>query len=116
MRPLDALFGMTSKVVHIHDAYDEVVGAAWLRNMRKTGHVTYSGLYGVRTLPGSGQPRVRVVFPLPLGSMQVFLKALGRAGRQLPSALADRRDRHRRRISRVGAQRRYAQRTPHPSE
>ncbi|MFI7607889.1 hypothetical protein ACIBTV_22485 [Micromonospora sp. NPDC049366] len=74
MRPLDASFGMTSDVVHIHDAYGEVVGAAWLRNMRKTGHVAYSGLYGVRTLPGSRQPSVRVVFPLPLGSFQVFLR------------------------------------------
>src|SRR5258705_13921052 len=42
--------------------------------MRKTGHVTYSGLYGVRTLPGSGQPSVRVLFPLALGSLQVFLR------------------------------------------
>ncbi len=74
MRPLDASFGMNSKVVHIHDRHGEVVGSAWLRNMRKTGHVTYSGLYGVKTLPGSGQPSVRVVFPLPLGSLQVFLK------------------------------------------
>ncbi|MDG6103052.1 hypothetical protein Daura_16220 [Dactylosporangium aurantiacum] len=74
MRPLDASFGMSSEVVHIHDAAGAVAGAAWLRNMRKTGHVTYSGLYGVRTLPGSAQPSVRVVFPLPLGSVQIFLK------------------------------------------
>jgi hypothetical protein len=74
MRPLDASFGMTSKVVHIHDAHGDVVGSAWLRNMRKTGQVTYSGLYGVRALPDSQQPSVRVVFPLPLGSLQVFLK------------------------------------------
>lgn len=74
MRPLDASFGMTSRVVHIHDSHGEVVGSAWLRNMRKTGHVTYSGLYGVRSLPGNGQPSVRVVFPLPLGSLQVFLR------------------------------------------
>ena len=59
MRPLEASFGMTSKVVHIHDAHGKVAGSAWLRNMRKTGHVTYSGLYGVRTLPGSRQPSVR---------------------------------------------------------
>lgn len=74
MRPLDVSFGMTSQVVHIHQADGEVFGAAWLRNMRKTGHVTYSGLYGVNTLPGKDQPSVRVVFPLPLGSLQVYLK------------------------------------------
>jgi hypothetical protein len=73
MRPLDVSFGMTSKVVHIHDAQGDVVGSAWLRNMRKTGLVTYSGLYGVKSLPGNNQPSVRVVFPLPLGSLQVFL-------------------------------------------
>lgn len=74
MRSLDAAFGMTSKVVHIHNQDGAVVGSAWLRNMRRTGHVTYSGLYGVRTLPGSDQPSVHVAFPLPLGSFQVFLK------------------------------------------
>lgn len=74
MHPLDVSHGMTSEVVHVHDAAGRVVGAAWLRNMVKTGRVTYSGLYGVETLPGSTQPSVRVVFPLPLGSLQVYLR------------------------------------------
>ncbi len=74
MRPLDVAYGMDSTVVHVHDATDAVVGAAWLRNMRATGATTYSGLYGVRRLPGNDQPSVRVVFPLPLGSVQVYLR------------------------------------------
>jgi len=80
MHPLDASHGMTSEVVHLHDSGGHVVGAAWLRNMVKTGTVTYSGLYGVNSLPGHSQPSVRVVFPLPLGSIQVYLR---------PSAGAD---------------------------
>jgi len=74
MRPLDVSFGMDSSVVHIHDADGAVSASAWLRTMRKTGETTYSGQYGTATLPGSGQPSVRVVFPLPLGCLPVLLR------------------------------------------
>jgi hypothetical protein len=77
MRPLDVCLGMDSTVVHIHDAAGAHHGAAWLRTMRKTGRITYSGLYGLARLPGHEQPSVRVVFPLPLGSVQVFLRPSG---------------------------------------
>jgi len=73
MHPLDVSFGMDSEVVHIHDSRDCVVGSGWLRTMRKTGATTYSGQYGTATLAGTGQPSVSVVFPLPLGSLAVFL-------------------------------------------
>lgn len=89
MRPLDVSYGMDSKVIHVHDRHGNVLGAAWLRNMIKTGSTTYSGLYGVATLPGSAQPSVRVVFPLPLGSVQVFLRPSvdGKGGFHLRSPL-----------------------------
>lgn len=74
LHPLDVSYGMDSNVVHVHDRDGRVTGAAWLRNMRKTGATTYSGLYGTQLLPGHAQPSVRVVFPLPLGSVQVFLR------------------------------------------
>ena len=74
MRPLDVSFGMDSSVVHIHDHDDAVVSSAWLRTMHKTQETTYSGEYGVATLPGSGQPSVRVVFPLPSGWLPVLLR------------------------------------------
>jgi hypothetical protein len=74
MRPLDCSYGMDSRVIHVHDRDGKVLGAAWQRTMSKTGSITYTGLYGVSTLPGSAQPSVRVVFPLPLGSVQVFLR------------------------------------------
>lgn len=73
MRPLDVSMGMDSDVVHVHDATGTVVGAAWLRTMRKTGETTYSGQYGIAHLPGSDQPVVRVVFPLTIGWLPVFL-------------------------------------------
>lgn len=72
-RPLDVSWGMDSTVVHLHDGSGVVVAAAWQRSMRKTRETTYSGLYGTTTLPGSDQPRVRVVFPLPRGWLPVFL-------------------------------------------
>jgi hypothetical protein len=89
MRPLDVSFGMDSQVVHVHDANGDHAGSAWLRTMRKTGSTTYSGLYGTTTLPGHDQPSVRVVFPLPLGSVQVFLRpsADGSGGFHLRSPL-----------------------------
>jgi hypothetical protein len=42
-----------------------VLGAAWLRTLRRTGKTIYSGWYGAAALPGRDQPSVRVVFPLP---------------------------------------------------
>lgn len=74
MRPLDVSLGIDSEVVHIHDGDGSVVGAAWLRSVRKTGAVIYSGQYGTVTLPGSEQPSVRVVFPLPVGCLPVLLR------------------------------------------
>lgn len=74
MRPLDVSFGMDSRVVHLQGGDGRVVGAAWLRTMRKTGTTTYSGLYGVTQLPAQQQPSVRVVFPLPRGCLSVFLR------------------------------------------
>jgi len=74
MRPLDVSFGMDSQVVQLHGPDDAVVGAAWLRSMRKTGATTYSGLYGITELPSQRRPSVRVVFPLPRGCLSVFLR------------------------------------------
>jgi hypothetical protein len=73
MRPLDVSHGMTSEILHIHDASGTVAGSAWLRTMVKTGKVIVSGLYGVTRLPGRAQPSLRALFPLPLGSLQIFL-------------------------------------------
>jgi hypothetical protein len=74
LRPLDVAKGMESRVVSLRDAGGRQLGAAWLRTLRSTGQVVYSGWYGAVQLPRSRGPSIRVVFPLPNGSVAVFLR------------------------------------------
>jgi hypothetical protein len=60
-------------------AQGEQVAAMWLRRLRSTGAVVFSGLYSVVELP-SGEPAVRVVFPLPEGRLVVLLRAVNAPG------------------------------------
>jgi hypothetical protein len=86
MRSLDLARGMSSAVTPlVRDGAQ--VGALWLRRLRATGGIVFSGLYGVVALPGSGEPVVRVTFPLPRGRLVVLLRptATGRGGLRLTS-------------------------------
>lgn len=86
MRSLDLARGMASAVTPlVRDG--EQVGALWLRRLRATGGIVFSGLYGVVRLPGSGEPAVRVTFPLPRGRLVVLLRpsATARGGLRLTS-------------------------------
>ena len=74
LRPLDTALGMDSRVTTLRSSTGEQLGAAWLRTLRSTGQVVYSGWYGVSQLPESPSPSIRVVFPLPNGSVTVFLE------------------------------------------
>lgn len=74
LRPLDTALGMDSRVTTVRSPAGEQLGAAWLRTLRSTGQVVYSGWYGVTQLPVPASPSVRVAFPLPHGSVTVFLK------------------------------------------
>ena len=74
LRPLDAAQGMDSRVVTVRDVNGVQLGAAWLRTLRSTGQTVYSGWYGTAVLPGATRPSVRVMFPLPNGSVTVFLR------------------------------------------
>jgi len=74
LRPLDAAHGMDSRVVTVTDPAGARLGAAWLRTLRSSGQTVYSGWYGSALLPGASHPSVRVVFPLPNGSVTVFLR------------------------------------------
>jgi hypothetical protein len=74
LRPLDTALGIDSQVLSVHGVGGELHGAAWLRRLRATGAFIYSGWYGTVTLPGATQPSVRVAFPLPNGSVTVFLR------------------------------------------
>lgn len=74
LRPLDVAHGMSSTVTPlVRDGRQ--VAASWLRRLRSTGDVLFSGLYGVVDLDGSGSPAVRVTFPLPNGRLVVLLEA-----------------------------------------
>lgn len=73
MRSLDLARGMSSSVTPLVRDGSQV-GALWLRRLRATGNIVFSGLYGVVRLPGSGEPAVRVTFPLPRGRLVVLLR------------------------------------------
>ena len=79
LRQLDVANGMDSRIVLIQDSSGSRVGAAWLRTLRATGQTVYSGWYGPVILPGAERPSLRVVFPLPNGSVMVFLRPEVRA-------------------------------------
>jgi hypothetical protein len=74
LRPLDTAYGMDSAVMAVKDHTGSQVGAAWLRTLRSTGQAIYSGWYSAELLPGAARPSVRVVFPLPNGSVTVLLR------------------------------------------
>ena len=74
LRPLDVAQGMESRVVSLRDSVGRQLGAAWLRTLRSTGQVVYSGWYGTVQLPRTLDPSIRVMFPLPNGSVAVFLR------------------------------------------
>ncbi|MGH8946136.1 MAG: hypothetical protein ACRDVL_08305, partial [Acidimicrobiia bacterium] len=50
-----------------------VLGSSWQRRLRSTGQTVF-GLYGIADLPHEPGRSIRVVFPLPNGSLTVFLR------------------------------------------
>ncbi len=62
LRPLDAARGIDSRVVTVVSDDGRQLGAAWLRTLRSTGQVVYSGWYGTAHVPRSDRPSIRVVF------------------------------------------------------
>ena len=72
---LDARLGTTSEVIQLVDPTSgELRYTGWLRTLRATGNVLYAGTYSVARVPGFDRPCVKVVFPLPNGNAQVFLR------------------------------------------
>jgi len=70
---------ITSRVVSLVSEDGDPIGVAWMRTLPATGQYVYSGWYGTATLPGSVRPCLRVVFPLPNGSLMVFLRPEARS-------------------------------------
>lgn len=90
LRPRDLVDGMTSAVTPLRSAGRQVA-ALWLRRLRSTGTVVFSGLYSTVVLPGTGKPAVKVDFPLPNGRLVVLLdpRIGDRGSLDLSSARAD---------------------------
>lgn len=65
---------MTSQVLLLRSSGQEHLGTAWQRTLRATGATVFGGFYGVVQLPGAARPSIRVVFPLPNGSLTVLLR------------------------------------------
>ncbi|MDQ7993908.1 MAG: hypothetical protein AAGC63_12435 [Propionicimonas sp.] len=80
IRPLEVSRGLTSRVVALLDADGRQYAAAWLRTLRATGDVVFSGCYKTATLPGATGRSVHVSFPLEHGNVQVFLRPANRPG------------------------------------
>jgi hypothetical protein len=74
LRPLDAAYGIDSRVVTVQVRSGTQLVAAWLRTLRSSGQTVYSGWYGTAIVPNALRPSVRVMFPLPNGSVTVFLR------------------------------------------
>lgn len=74
VRPLDLARGMDSQVVPVMDATGHQRWAGWIRRLRSTGDVVFSGAYGHALLPGARSRSVHVAFPLEQGNVQVFLR------------------------------------------
>jgi hypothetical protein len=72
--PLEVAEGMDSRIAAIMAPDGAHLGTVWQRTLRSTGATVFGGFYGACTLPRADGPSVRVVFPLPNGSLTVFLR------------------------------------------
>lgn len=71
--PLEVAAGMDSDVLTLRRGQQHL-GTVWQRTLRDTGRTVFGGLYGVVAPPLGDGPHVRVVFPLPNGSLTVLLR------------------------------------------
>lgn len=72
--PLAVAHGIDSRVVALAGPDGRHLGTAWQRTVRATGATVFGGFYGTATTPRATRPSIRVVFPLPNGSLTVFLR------------------------------------------
>lgn len=72
--PLEVAEGMDSHIAAIVAPDGDHLGTVWQRTLRATGATVFGGFYGAWAPPGAPGPSVRVVFPLPNGSLTVFLR------------------------------------------
>lgn len=66
---------LTSEIIKLLDSKtNEVKRTIWLRTLKSTGKVVYSGVYEICTLPNK-EPCIKAIFPLPNGNATVILSA-----------------------------------------
>jgi len=70
--PMETSRGMSSDVIRLSDASGEQKIVCWLRKVAAGNRVVYSGFYAPILI--HNKPFVRVVFPLPNGSVLVVLR------------------------------------------
>lgn len=64
---------ISSEIIELVDQKNnEVKYRIWLRKVKETGQVIYSGIYGTCTLP-SNQTCIKAIFPLPKGNATVIM-------------------------------------------
>lgn len=73
--PLDTSHGTSSEVLQLLDpGTGQVAITAWVRQLERSGRVLYAGSYSTCQVPGSADPCIKVVFPLPTGNGLVVLR------------------------------------------
>jgi hypothetical protein len=66
--------GMTSEVLSLRDSNNKTIHTGWLRRLKESNRVIYTGFYTSIQPPGHSAHCVKVVFPLPKGNATVILK------------------------------------------
>lgn len=77
--PMDTNRGIESEIIALRALDGSVRHRVWLRKLKSKGTTIYSGFYDRTTTP-SGEPCVKVVFPLPKGSATVVMRAIALPG------------------------------------
>ena len=73
--PLDTSHGTSSEVLQLlNPTTGHVAITAWVRQLQRSGQVLYAGSYSTCQVPGSADPCIKVVFPLPTGNGLVVLR------------------------------------------
>lgn len=79
-RRSDTADGIDSVISPVVDDGGTRLFAVWLRRLRASGDVVFSGSYSPRLLPGNDRPSIHAAFPLESGNVQVFLRPRAEGG------------------------------------
>jgi hypothetical protein len=74
LNALDTSYGMGSETIRLESPDQKISMSCWLRKTLKTNQVVYAGFYSAVHIPQLNRKGVRVVFPLPKGSVTVILR------------------------------------------